>query len=189
MVEGSLIVLLVEGSTGINSVCSIHIRSPAIISRTVNTALVEQRDGLVQILVNLGINLGHARRSKVTGRLIKTQGQTLGRTIVGVFPALAVVVDQLLIAIGTEGQGRTLDELLVGITTLGIVNAIDNHISLGNHLIVVVPSIVVVNAGLIGVIGLVVDRSPTRSILVVVVVLAGIVLIQTHDGILTTETL
>ena len=59
VVEGGLIILLVEGSTGINSVCTIQVRSPAVIGRTVNTTLVEQRDSLIKVSINLSINLGH----------------------------------------------------------------------------------------------------------------------------------
>ena len=189
MVEGGLIVLLVEGSTGINGVSHVQVCNPALTCLAVNTTLVEQGDSLVQILVDLSVNLGHGRGSQVTGGLVETQGQTLGTAVVGVFPTYAVVVDQLLKAVSTEGQSRSLDELLVTLSTLGSVNAVDDHIGLGDDLIVVVPCIVVVDGALVGVHRLVVDGSPTRSILVVVVVLARIVLVQTHNAVFTAEAL
>ena len=161
MVEGSLIVLLVEGGTSINGVCHVQVSNPALARLAVNTALVEQSNSLVQVLVNLGINLSHGRGSKVTSRLIKTQGQTLCTTIVGIFPTNAVEVNQFLIAVGTEGQSRSLDELLVTLRTLSIVNAVDNHIGLSDNLIIVVPCIVVIDGGLVSVHRLVVDSSPT----------------------------
>ena len=98
-------------------------------------------------------------------------------------------MNKLFESVCTEGKRRSLDELLVSFQSFCIHHIIDEGISLCNNLIIIVPCIVVVDRFLLEVHNLIVDVSPTRSIVVVVVVLAWKVLIQTYDGILTSKSL
>ena len=98
-------------------------------------------------------------------------------------------MQQLLEAVSTECECRSLLEFLHRLFASGVVDTSDDGVSLSYQSIIVEPGVSIVRCVVTQRVLQVHDRSPTLCVVVVEVVLTGVVLVQGDDAVLAGTTL